>query len=434
MTANDQHIETGEARGPFQHQAIKPPRGFHVQTTAQNTTVHPIGEAADLGVWTITVTDVVAGDEAASLMAEANGENPAPLDGLVYLCAKITAQNTSDIPRSIQMVDFAATGSDGVLRRTWAVVVPEPMLQAVVEPGASTEGWIAVTVDDPSAALLWFDSPILGGNWSNGLFALADGASAPDAGDLAASGTDVGADPASPAAFGETVTVGGWEVTVDEARMGVDQIWELFDFQTQALTESDDWINRGAAVHATVRNLNPFPAFFSEIAFEICDWNGEPWDHTLMLTIPDATDVSREYMPGASGDGWTAFGGQVYTEYNLLRVAPNRLGGEFRYYTFGGDPGEAATAEEEPDATAESEAPPLEVAVGDVVETSEDLVNLREDASTTGEIVRELPLGTQLEVTGDPVEADGYTWVPVTLVDGDESGYVVADFVTLATD
>jgi hypothetical protein len=32
-------------------------------------------------------------------------------------------------------------------------------------------------------------------------------------------------------------------------------------------------------------------------------------------------------------------------------------------------------------------------------------------------------------ITGDPVEADGYTWLPATLEDG-TTGWIVQDFVT----
>jgi hypothetical protein len=393
-------------------------------TSSPNTsTVHPLGEAAELGIWAITVVEVISGDEANSLMSETNGENPAPLDSLVYVCARISARNLSDQPSSIQMVDFAATGSDGVLRRTQAVVVPEPMLQAVVEPGATTEGWIAATVDDPAGATLWFDGPLLGGTWSDAIFALTDGAAAPPVEEMDASDTDVGSDPASPAAIGDTVTVGGWEVTITDVTLG-GGIFDIFDFRTGALGAEDGWINNGAALYVTVRNLNPFPAFFSSIALEIADFDGEPWDHTLTLTAPDP-DVSREYLPGASGEGWVTFGGQPWTEYNLVKVSPFKIGGSARYITFGGTPSESVP---EAEATAE-DTEPLNLAVGDLVETSEDLVNLRSEPSATGEIIEELPLGTQMEISGESSEADNYTWYPVTVVESSAEGFVVQDFI-----
>jgi hypothetical protein len=151
-------------------------------------------------------------------------------------------------------------------------------------------------------------------------------------------------------------------------------------------------------------------------------------------------DVSREYMPGATGEGWASFAGLTWTEYNILRISPVKVGGEARYITFGGDPpastGESEAEPEDATATEEAEtsSEPLSVVEGDIVETTEDLVNLREEPSTSGEPLRELERGTQLEVAGEQVEADGYTWLPVIVVDSGEFGYVVIDFVGPAGD
>lgn len=388
--------------------------------------IHPIGEPASLGPWTITVSEVIAGEEAWSFLLETNGENPVPPDGLAYVCVRVAAQNTSDQARAVEMVDFAATGSDGVLRRTQAVVVPEPMLQAVVEPGASTEGWLAITVDDPSVATLWFDSPMLGGAWADGVFALGESSVAPIFETLDASSSDskIGSDPSTPAAIGETVRVGGWHVTIDEVITGL-AVFEIADFRYQALGTDDGWVQSAIGLRATVRNLNPFPAFFSTIAFELADFAGEPWDHTLMMTPPEP-DVSQEYLPGATGQGWAVFGRQPYAEANLIRIQPVRAGGAARYVIFDGQ--QPASGGESP--ADESTPPPaLDVSLGDLVETSEDLVRLREEPSASAEVVEELPLGTRLEITGEGSDADGYTWYPVTVVDSSQSGYLVADFI-----
>ena len=394
----------------------------------QPITLHPIGEPADFGVWAITVAEVISGDEAASFLSETNAENPAAPDGQVYVCVRISVQNTSDQVRSIQMVDFAATGSDGVLRRTQAVVVPEPMLQAVVEPGAATEGWIAVTVDDPSVATLWFDSPILGGSWADGVFALGEAATAPEFEQLDARDTDLGSDPAAPAAPGETVTVGGWEVTVNEFLYGMD-VFDASDFRLRALGSNNAGIPSWTAINATVRNLNPFPAFFSDIAFEIADFSGEAWDHTVTLTGPEP-DVSQEYLPGASGTGWATFEPADYADELLIKVMPFKIGGAARYFSFDGSAPPPQT-EDEPEEETEAQEP-KSFAVGDVVITTEDLVNLREEASANGTILQELPLGTELEIISEGTEADDYTWFGVIVIETGETGFVVQDFIDLA--
>jgi len=393
---------------------------IQVTASAGALTVHPIGETVQLGPWALTVAEVVSGEEAASFLIGANAENPPAPDGQVYVCARITARNTSDRTESLQMVDFAGTGSDGILRRTQAVVVPEPMLQAVVEPGATTEGWIAVTVDDPSVATLWFDAPILGGSWSDGIFTLAEGAPAPVFEPLDASDTDIGVDPASPAAIGETVRIGGWEVTIDEVIFG-EAIFEIADFRYRALGSDSSRIQLGIGLYATVRNLNPFPAFFSDIAFEIADFSGEAWDHTMTMTPPEP-DVSQEYLPGATGQGWATFGPESYAEANLIKVQPFKTGGAARYVIFDGNQPVAAGEEAEPVVA-------LDLAAGDLVETTEDLVNLREEPSASAGIAEELPVGTQLEVTGESSDADDYTWYPVIVAETSQTGYVVQDFI-----
>ena len=389
--------------------------------------IHPLGEAVTLGPWAITVAEVRSGADAQAQLTETNSNNPEAGAGLAWITARISVQNTGSTSRAIQMSDFAMTGTDGVFRRTGPIVPPSPMLAYLVEPGETVEGWIAAEVDAPESAVLWFDASQLGGSWADGLFELAAGATLPLADGLDAADTDAGSDPGSPVALGDTVQVGGWEVTVDQVLYGLDA-WDTYYIGTQYLQQSNEWIPGSAAVHAIVRNLNPFPAFFSSIAFEVADWSGEPWDQTPTLTVAD--DVSREYLPGASGEGWAAFGGLGWTEYNLLRVAPFKVGGQVRYYTFGDAPPAGASSSETSTEAETTPAPEVDVAVGDTVETTEDLVNLRSEPSTSGSPVKELPLGTQLEVTGDPVTADGYTWLPVTVADSGETGFVVTNFVT----
>lgn len=76
---------------------------------------------------------------------------------------------------------------------------------------------------------------------------------------------------------------------------------------------------------------------------------------------------------------------------------------------------------------------PTTLGVGATVEvsgTDGSGVNLRAAPTTDGDIVASLEEGTELQITGEAVEADGYTWWPVT---SDEfTGYVVEDFIELA--
>jgi hypothetical protein len=87
-----------------------------------------------------------------------------------------------------------------------------------------------------------------------------------------------------------------------------------------------------------------------------------------------------------------------------------------------------------PQATATEQ--PLAFASGDIVAVSDDPLslplNLRAKASPGSEIIAELKPGTKLEVTGEAVAAEGYTWYPVEVVDTGETGFVADGYLVPA--
>lgn len=89
-------------------------------------------------------------------------------------------------------------------------------------------------------------------------------------------------------------------------------------------------------------------------------------------------------------------------------------------------------------ATPEATPAPVDFAVGDIVEVADDPqslpLNFREEATTGSEIIDELDPGTRLEITGEAIEADGYTWYPVEVVESGETGFVVAEYLVAAAD
>ncbi|HEV2068114.1 MAG TPA: SH3 domain-containing protein, partial [Thermomicrobiales bacterium] len=380
----------------------------------------PLGHPADVGPWRFTVMEVQGGADAAALVQEANAENAPAADGLGYLAVRMTAESLSDGPRAINLSEFAATGTDGVLRRPPTIDMPEPALQGVVGAGEALEGWIPFLVDDPASATLWFDSPFLGGNWADTIFALSPSTAPALVTTTGLPDSDAGAYPARPVAIGETVRTGGWEVTVEEVIY--DQaVIDSADFRLRALG-LEGVLNGGTMIglRVSVTNVSPYPAFFSTSALAIASPDGEPWDHTITLTPPNP-DVSREYLPGASGSGWAAFEIADYASPDLIRVLPFHIGGSPRYIAFVG--GSAADAD--PAATAE----PRNLAAGDTVAITESSVNLRAEPSASAEIVAMLALGTELVVTGEGQNADGYLWYPVEVIESGEIGFVVQDFI-----
>jgi Tol biopolymer transport system component len=68
-------------------------------------------------------------------------------------------------------------------------------------------------------------------------------------------------------------------------------------------------------------------------------------------------------------------------------------------------------------------------ALGDVVYVNDNDVPLRAKAGIDEETVLDLPLGTELRVLGEPVEADGFTWIPVGDLATTTVGYVRSEFI-----
>ncbi|MEJ7839893.1 MAG: hypothetical protein WKF81_13855, partial [Thermomicrobiales bacterium] len=126
------------------------------------TELVPFNTAATVGPWIITVTQAMIGDQATAMLQEKNSANVpvAELPGAdpetSYVLARITVQNTSAASRVINLADFAATGSDGILRRPPSIEVPDPALQQIVPAGETLQGIVPFLVDDAETATIWF--------------------------------------------------------------------------------------------------------------------------------------------------------------------------------------------------------------------------------------------------------------------------------------
>jgi quercetin dioxygenase-like cupin family protein/uncharacterized protein YgiM (DUF1202 family) len=93
------------------------------------------------------------------------------------------------------------------------------------------------------------------------------------------------------------------------------------------------------------------------------------------------------------------------------------------------EPTDAATPSASPEASPSASPVASEYEVGDIVVLNTDNVRIRDEASTEGEPIDAFSTGEEFEITGEPVEADDYTWYPVTMVDDDSiSGWIASDF------
>lgn len=405
--------------------------------TAQDLSSLPLqvfGTEFPAGPWKLTLSNLVRGADAAAQLAAVTDQNQPADDGIDYLLFQVNAANAGNERLWIDYDDFAVVGSSGIVRRSLELLPPDPVLQAVVEPGQSTSGWVvgAIESDDASPVVL-FDSRLLTGFWADQVVATAAGSTLPSTGQQQVPVNEVGGEPSSPAAATEAIVTADWQVELLQAVFGQD-VYELTDFRTQAVGDSDpSFIPQWAAIQVQVTNNRPGSAVahFPATAFSLSYGDGEELLDVSRLT-PPLPDISGDYLPGATRVGWAAFERPVDFSGSLVRFQPYRTDSDVRWLTWGDGsaPENAAQAEVQEEGTP---APPADTfANGASVTTNESDVNLRASASTSADIVETLPVGTALTVTGDPVEADGYTWYPVEDPATGNSGFVAANFLRAA--
>ncbi|NUM48200.1 MAG: DUF4352 domain-containing protein [Anaerolineales bacterium] len=98
--------------------------------------------------WEVSIVEVIRGEDAWTMVQEANQFNDPPDEGMEYIAVKVHVRNisTDDQSTSIDSFYFKTTGSASVLYDLPSVVDPEPALDANLYPGGEFEGWIIVQV------------------------------------------------------------------------------------------------------------------------------------------------------------------------------------------------------------------------------------------------------------------------------------------------
>lgn len=405
-------------------------RALNAQDLA-SFTLQQFGTEFAAGPWKLTLSQLVRGANAAAQIAAASDQNAAPPDGFDYLLFQVSATNAGQEPTWIDYDDFAVMGASGLVHRSLQLMPPDPMLQAAVEPGASTAGWVVGEIEsDEQSPVVLFDPRILSGLWADQVVATAAGGSFPSTGVQPQQVNDTGSSPAAPATANQPIVTADWVLELQQAVFGQD-VYDKTDFRTQAVGDSDpSFIPNWAAIEVTVTNNRDGSAVshFPATSFSLAYADGSDVLDVSRLT-PPLPDVSGDYLPGASFTGWAAFERPADFSGTLVRFQPFRTDADIRYLTWG-DGSAPANAE---DVTVAEEgtpaAPSATLANGSTVTINESDVNMRAEASTSSDIVETLTLGTTLTVTGDPVDADGYTWYPVQDPATGNSGFVAANFL-----
>jgi hypothetical protein len=112
--------------------------------------------------WEFVVLEAIRGDNAWSMVQDANQFNDPPDDGMEYIAVKVRARNisTDDKPANISGSFFNTTGDNNVSYDLPIVVDPEPTLDAYLFPGGQFEGWVVVQAGvGESNILLVFEPP-----------------------------------------------------------------------------------------------------------------------------------------------------------------------------------------------------------------------------------------------------------------------------------
>ncbi len=117
------------------------------------TTITAKGTSPSNGEYTcrIKLVEVIKGDQAWKLIVNENNYNTPPGSGQEYILAKFHFDYlTSTKPDSTYWIwyyDFDAISEQGKEYPSASVIIPGPILNAHLYPGASTEGWASFLVD-----------------------------------------------------------------------------------------------------------------------------------------------------------------------------------------------------------------------------------------------------------------------------------------------
>jgi hypothetical protein len=282
----------------------------------------PLGELVQAGPVELQVLDVLSGPEAVAAVLAASPTNVEPRDGITFVAVDLAARNTGSQPLSLDNDDFAVTGDSGLVWRFLGARPPEPALDVSLNPGESSEGWVAFGIPtEENSLLLIFDSLELGGSWADRVMALQDGAQIPDLSERTAAPNDAGTDFTTALGIGEAAVTDQWSVELLDV-VSSEAAFGLVDYRTGALGAGDATGEDGSiwiALQFRIQNVAAGGelAYFPANAFVLVDDTGNPLLDVATLT-PPRPDAAGGYYPGAQRDGWVMF--DVPLDYTTATV------------------------------------------------------------------------------------------------------------------
>ena len=271
----------------------------------------PLGEVVQAGPVALQVLDVLSGPEAIDAVLAASPSNAEPRDGMTYIAVNLSARNTGSRPLWLSNDDFALTGDSGLVWRFLGARSPDPALEATLNPGETTEGWVTFGIPlEERSLLLIFDSLTIGGSWADRVLAIQDGAQIPDRAQRTAEANDAGTDVSTALSIGDAAVTDQWSVTLLDVVTDA-AAFDLVDYRTGALGIGDATGADGSvwiALRFRIQNAASGGelAYFPTNAFVLVDDAGNPLLDIVTLT-PPRPDAAGGYYPGAERDGWVMF-------------------------------------------------------------------------------------------------------------------------------
>jgi hypothetical protein len=122
--------------------------------------------------WEISVSKVIRGDEAWTMVQDANQYNDPPTEGMEYLAVLIHVRKIGmiDKAQSMDASSFRTIGSAGIFYDSCTVDNPVPAMDISLYPGGEYEGWIVVTAAKGETGVMLVYKPFLDENDDNQRF------------------------------------------------------------------------------------------------------------------------------------------------------------------------------------------------------------------------------------------------------------------------
>lgn len=270
----------------------------------------PLGAELRFETWSVTISNVIRGEQAQQAIAGANQFNEPPPEGHEYLLADVRLENISSEQKSQSVLfgtSIGVTGQNNKLYSEASIVTPKE-LEGEVFPGGVTEGQVVFAVPAGEKNLLFQISEAFAITQAPRFVAIDEGAAlTPDAalGDITA--TDIGTRRDAPAPLGETATSDTWEVTVLEVVRGE---------QAAALVQQANQFNEPApsgsefvAVKLRVRAIGvDTPDEAQNVDGSLLNVSGEKnvvYEHPSVVA-PDPM-LDARLFPGGVAEGWEVF-------------------------------------------------------------------------------------------------------------------------------